>query len=302
MDKHALAEFLRGKRERVRPEDVGLPHGSRRRTPGLRREEVAQLAHISVDHYSRLEQARGRHPSRAVLTGIARALRLSDQERAHLFRLAGEAAPEQAQGPSRAVDPGTLKLLERLTDAGALVLDNTCRVLAWNPLAAALFEDFAALNGADRNVIRRYFLHPDSVRRGYGTAEPNRFVTAAVSYLRVAAARYPDSAELRALIDELLAGSEDFTRLWNSHELRIDHHHHMEIRHPQVGPVELDFDILTVPGQDQQLIIFTAEPDSSAYRALQLLNVLGIQRMDIPTAESGIPPNSVWRESGGARH
>ncbi|WP_435851814.1 helix-turn-helix domain-containing protein [Streptomyces umbrinus] len=113
MDKHALAEFLRGKRERVRREDVGLPHGSRRRTPGLRREEVAQLAHISVDHYSRLEQARGRHPSQAVLTGIARAPRLSDQERAHLFRLVGEAAPEQAQGPSRAVDPGTLKLLER---------------------------------------------------------------------------------------------------------------------------------------------------------------------------------------------
>jgi transcriptional regulator with XRE-family HTH domain len=279
MDKQALAAFLRGKRERVRPEDVGLPHGPRRRTPGLRREEVAQLAHISVDHYSRLEQARGRHPSHAVLTGIARALRLSDQERTHLFRLAGEAAPERAQAPSRDVDPGTLNLLERLTDAGALVLDNTCRVLAWNPLAAALFEDFSALTGPDRNVIRRYFLHPDA----YGMAQPHRFVTAAVSYLRVATARYPDSAELRALVDELLAGSEDFARLWNSHELRIEHHNHQRIQHPQVGPIDLDFDVLTVPGQDQQLVIFTAEPDSRAYRTLQLLKVIGAQRMDVAT-------------------
>jgi transcriptional regulator with XRE-family HTH domain len=279
MDKQALAAFLRGKRERVRPEDVGLPHGPRRRTPGLRREEVAQLAHISVDHYSRLEQARGRHPSHAVLTGIARALRLSDQERTHLFRLAGEAAPERAQAPSRDVDPGTLNLLERLTDAGALVLDNTCRVLAWNPLAAALFEDFSALTGPDRNVIRRYFLHPDA----YGMAQPHRFVTAAVSYLRVATARYPDSAELRALVDELLAGSEDFARLWNSHELRIEHHNHQRIQDPQVGPIDLDFDVLTVPGQDQQLVIFTAEPDSRAYRTLQLLKVIGTQRMDIAT-------------------
>ncbi|MCT9108763.1 helix-turn-helix transcriptional regulator [Streptomyces mirabilis] len=283
MDKHALAAFLRGKRERVRPEDAGLPHGPRRRTPGLRREEVAQLAHISVDHYSRLEQARGRHPSHAVLTGIARALRLSDQERTHLFRLAGEAAPEPVQGPSRDVDPGTLNLLERLTDAGALVLDNTCRVLAWNPLAAALFEDFSALTGPDRNVIRRYFLHSDPEHRGYGMTQPHRFVTAAVSYLRVATARYPDNVELRTLIDELLGGSEDFARLWNSHELRIEHHHQQEIQHSQVGPIDLDFDVLTVPGQDQQLIIFTAEPDSRAYRTLQLLKVIGTQRMDIPT-------------------
>ena len=281
MDKHALAEFLRGRRERVRPEDVGLPHGPRRRTPGLRREEVAQLAHISVDHYSRLEQARGRHPSHAVLTGIARALRLSDQERTHLFRLAGETAPEHAQGPSRDVDPGTLNLLERLTDAGALVLDNTSRVLAWNPLAAALFEDFSALTGSDRNVIRRYFLHPE--QHAYGMTEPHRFVTAAVSYLRVATARYPDNVELRSLVDELLAGSEDFGRLWNSHELRIEHHDHQVIRHPQVGPIDLDFDVLTVPGQDQQLIIFTAEPDSRAYRTLQLLKVIGTQRMDVAT-------------------
>ncbi|MEV0485228.1 helix-turn-helix transcriptional regulator [Streptomyces sp. NPDC050508] len=283
MDKQALAAFLRGKRERVRPEDVGLPHGPRRRTPGLRREEVAQLAHISVDHYSRLEQARGRHPSHAVLTGIARALRLSDQERTHLFRLAGEAAPERAQAPSRDVDPGTLNLLERLTDAGALVLDNTCRVLAWNPLAAALFEDFSALTGPDRNVIRRYFLHPDAEHHAYGMTRPHRFVTAAVSYLRVATARYPDNAELRTLVDELLTGSEDFARLWYSHELRIEHHNHQEIRHPQVGPIDLDFDVLTVPGQDQQLVIFTAEPDSRAYRTLQLLKVIGTQRMDIAT-------------------
>ncbi|MFE9927993.1 helix-turn-helix domain-containing protein [Streptomyces sp. NPDC005533] len=165
MDKHALAAFLHSRREQIRPQDVGVPHGTRRRTPGLRREEVAQLAHISTDHYSRLEQARGRHPSRQVLHGIARALRLSDQERAHLFQLAGELEQDRDRLPSRVVAPATNALLDRLSDMPALVVDNTCQVLAWNPLAAALFGDFSALGSTDRNILRRIFLHPDGGAR-----------------------------------------------------------------------------------------------------------------------------------------
>lgn len=283
MDKHALAAFLRSRREQIRPEDVGLPHGSRRRTPGLRREEVAQLAHVSTDHYSRLEQARGRNPSPQVLQGIARALRLSDQERAHLFSLAGEREHQPGLQPSREVDHSTAVLLDRLTDSPALVLDNTCRVLAWNPLAAALFGDFSALRAVDRNVLRRYFLHPDGDNGAFGVADHRRFVITAVSYLRVATTRYPDDDELRSLIADLLAGSADFAELWNAQEVRIEHHARQVIRHPQVGPIELDFDILTVPDRDQQLVIFTAEPDSDAYRDLQLLKVIGTQRMDVPT-------------------
>ncbi|MFF3442219.1 helix-turn-helix transcriptional regulator [Streptosporangium sp. NPDC002721] len=281
MDKRALAEFLRSKRERVDPSDVGLPRGPRRRTPGLRREEVAQLAYVSVDHYTRLEQARGRHPSRRVLDGIARALRLSDQERSRLFHLAGERGENPDVGPVREVQPSTLNLLDRLTDAAAIVVDQTCRVLAWNPLAAALFEDFSALAGQERNIIWRYFLHPDPEQRHYGMGSPGRFVVTAVSYLRLAVTRYPDNSELKLLVDELVTGSEEFARLWNSHRFHIESHLRQTVRHPQVGPIELDFDVLTVPDQEQQVVIFTADPGSSAYQSLQLLKVIGTQRMTV---------------------
>ncbi|GAA4953326.1 hypothetical protein HD597_009736 [Nonomuraea thailandensis] len=286
MDKHALGEFLRNKRERVSPADVGLPQGRRRRTPGLRREEVAQLAYISVDHYTRLEQARGRHPSRRVLDGISRALRLSSQERARLFQLAGEREEREAATPVREVQPSILNLIGRLTDSPAIVVDPTCRVLAWNPLAAAVFEDFSDLEGQERNVIRRYFLNPDKDRPRYGVTDPERFVVTAVSYLRMAVTRYPDNAELLSLVDELLAGSEDFARMWNSHEFRIDRHLRQTVRHPEIGPIELEFDILTVPEQEQQVIIFTADPGSPAHRALQLLKVIGAQRTNSPAPVS----------------
>lgn len=281
MDRQGLAAFLRSRRERLRPQDAGLPAGPRRRTPGLRREEVAQLAQVSVDHYSRLEQARGKHPSRAVLNGIARALRLSDQERTHLFRLAGQAETETVDGPSAQVPAGTLRLLERMNDAGVIVFSGSCQVLAWNPLAAALFEDFSALGTADRNFVRRYFLHPDPARRGYGMTGVDRFAGTAVSYLRVAATRYPHNAEIATLIRDLLAGSPQFARLWHDQELRIEHHSSEVLDHPAVGRLELDFEILTMPDRDQQVVMFTAEPGSPVYRALELLRVIGTQDMTV---------------------
>ncbi|MBL7260107.1 helix-turn-helix transcriptional regulator [Paractinoplanes lichenicola] len=282
MDKQALAAFLRGRRERVRPEDVGLPVGSRRRTPGLRREEVAQLAMISVDHYSRLEQGRGRHPSRAVLNGIARALRLSGQEQEHLFRLAGQTESRTSDGPAEDVPAGTLRLLDRMNDAGVVVINGACNVLAWNPLAAALFEDFSALGSGDRNLVRRFFLHPDPSRRGYGMGPSPQFARAAVSYLRVAATRYPHNDEIRDLIRDLLAASTEFARLWHEQELHIEHHSRQVIDHPAVGRLELDFEILTLPDRDQQVVLFTAEPDSPVYRALELLRVIGTQDFSTP--------------------
>lgn len=275
MDKAGLAAFLRSRRERLRPEDAGLPRGPRRRTPGLRREEVAQLAQISVDHYSRLEQARGRHPSRSVLNGIARALRLSSQERTHLFRLADQAETELGEGPPENLAPGTRKLLERIGDAGVIVFSGDCRVLAWNPIAAALFEDFAALQAADRNFARRYFLHPDPGRRHYGMTDGRRFASTSVSYLRVAATRYPHNDEIRTLIQDLLAGSAEFAELWNGQQLRVEHHTEQAFDHSLVGRLELDFETLTLPDRDQRVVMFTAEPGSPTHRALRLLDVIG---------------------------
>ncbi|KAB2971003.1 helix-turn-helix domain-containing protein [Streptomyces sp. SS1-1] len=281
MDRRALGEFLRHKRERISPAAVGLPRGPRRRTPGLRREEVAQLAHVSVDHYTRLEQARGRNPSQRVLVAVARALRLTDLERAHLFRLAGMTEDEPAGEPPREVPASTLNLLDRLPTTPAVIVDSTCRVLAWNPLAAALFEDFSALPDADRNVVRRYFLDADSEngKRLYGMENPGPFALSALSYLRIAATRYPQSREIRELIEDLLAGSEEFRRLWRSPDLRIEHHASQRFDHPEIGPIELDFDILSLPEQRHQLILLSAEPGSPAEQALQVLGVIGVQRV-----------------------
>lgn len=159
MDRRELAAFLRTRRERITPADVGLPAGVRRRTPGLRREEAAKLAFISTEYYTRLEQGRAPRPSREVLAGLARGLRLSDAERDHLHHLAG-APPGPPPGPSREVRQSILDLLHRLPRAAAIVTSATYEVIAWNDLAAALMEDFSALPRRDRNLVRRVFLGP----------------------------------------------------------------------------------------------------------------------------------------------
>jgi transcriptional regulator with XRE-family HTH domain len=165
VERSGLGAFLRSRRERITPADVGLPAGRRWRTPGLRREEVAQLAFISTEYYTRLEQARGSSPSRKVLAGLARALRLSDAERIHLHHLAGM-PPGPPPGPSRDVRPSILDLVRRLPLAAAGVMSAIYEVLAWNDLAAALMEDFSAVPPRDRNLARRAFLgpHPDGRR------------------------------------------------------------------------------------------------------------------------------------------
>jgi transcriptional regulator with XRE-family HTH domain len=158
VDRQELAAFLRSRRERISAADVGLPAGRRRRTPGLRREEVAQLAYISTEYYTRLEQARAPRPSREVLAGLARALRLSEAERGHLHHLAG-APPGPPPGPRREVHRDILDLLDRLPQAAVMVLSATYEVIAWNDLAAALMGDFSALSPRERNLIRYAFLN-----------------------------------------------------------------------------------------------------------------------------------------------
>ncbi|MFJ1758920.1 helix-turn-helix transcriptional regulator [Amycolatopsis sp. NPDC088138] len=277
MDKHALGRFLRLHRERLTPSTVGLPAAGPRRTPGLRREEVAQLAHISTQYYTRLEQARGPHPSRHVLAALGRALRLNDAERDHLYTLGGQLA--EPPGPSADVPDRIMDLIERLPDTAAIVLDAKYDVLAWNPLAAALLEDFSARPRRERNMIRRYFLHPDVSQRHYGISGGADFGIFAAGHLRAAAARYPDDPATQALVRELLRGSPEFAALWPSPEVSDQRHLVKTVDHPQVGPITLTCDILLVPERDQHVVLFTAEAGTPAHDALRLLSVVGLQQL-----------------------
>ncbi|MDT0182891.1 helix-turn-helix transcriptional regulator [Microbacterium sp. ARD31] len=280
MDKDELAGFLRSRRERITPADVGLPAGTRRRTPGLRREEVAQLAFISTEYYTRLEQGRAPWPSREVLAGLTRALRLDDAERDHLHRLAGSPVAERL-GPSREVRASVLELIDRVPHAAALVTSATFEVIAWNPLAAALMEDFSALARQERNLARRLFLGPHRHgQRLYGVSDLEEFGRYAAARLRVAVARYPHDPELGRLVAELQQGSEEFARLWELHDVTAQPALVKTFDHRVVGPVTVACDTFDITEQGQQLVLYTAEPGSPDEASLQLLSVIGTQRMD----------------------
>lgn len=277
MDRGQLAEFLRLRREALKPADVGLPAGLRRRTPGLRREEVASLATMSTDYYTRLEQGRGPRPSRPVLTGLARALRLNDDERDHLFRLAGE-QPGPPPGPPRDVPPGILRMLARL-DVPGLVLDAKYDVLAWNPLAAALLTDFSAVPEKERNLLRLRFLRGDRQVEQFGAIATHEFAAEAAADLRSATAKYPDDPGLALLVAELLVGSREFSKIWSLHQVKRQQSLCQTIFHPEVGRIDVICEALVVPERDQRVILYTAEPGSPSDEALRLLAVIGTQTM-----------------------
>jgi len=277
MDKQELGAFLRSRRERLRPQDVGLPSGPRRRTPGLRREEVAVLAHISTEYYIRLEQGRAPRPSGDVLAGIAGALRLTDAESGHLHVLAGT-APSRTGLHRRDVRPSILALLQRLPQTAAFVTSAAFEVLAWNDLAAALMEDFAPLATRDRNLARRAFPGPRPADATlYGVSDAAEFRLSVVMQLHATLARYPTDPEVIGLVDELRAADPDFTRLWERHDVQAPPMLTKTFRHPAVGDVTVDCDTLTLTDRDQHLVLFTAPPGSPGAEALALLNVLGAQ-------------------------
>ncbi|MEV4252144.1 helix-turn-helix transcriptional regulator [Spirillospora sp. NPDC049652] len=283
MEKAELAQFLRTRRARISPEDVGLPSGTRRRTPGLRREEVARLADMSVDYYIRLEQARGPNPSRQILAALARALRLSEDERTHLFHLAGE-APAPPQGPPQDVPPGIVHLLERLDDTPAYVLDAAYNVLAWNAMAAALVTDFSALPPRDRNPLRWFFLVRESEQLTEGD-EYYRFAQASVADLRAARGRYPNDPGIKALLQELTEGSALFRRVWAEHDVEIRRNTKKTMVHPVVGSMELHCDVLVVPEKDQKVILYTATPGTQSHESLKLLRVIGTQKLGAESSQ-----------------
>jgi transcriptional regulator with XRE-family HTH domain len=262
MARQELARFLRDRREALRPAEVGLPAGSRRRTPGLRREEVAGLANISVEYYARLEQARGPRPSPPVLDGVADALRLAAAERAHMFRLAGVAL-SAPPGPPRRVRPHVASLLERMPDTAAIVTAASYDVIAWNPLAQALMGDLHSRP----NLARRLFLDREEVLR---TGHED-FAEIAVARLRAAADRYPRDRRLAALLAELRVGSEEFASIWDTHPVRVPGHRTKTMVHPQLGPLRVHCDVLPISDDDQQVVFITADPDSSSARDLRRL-------------------------------
>ncbi len=268
VDKYVLADFLRRRRARVSPGAVGLTPepGRRRRTPGLRREEVAWLAGISANYYERLEQARAPRPSPQVLAALARALRLGPDEQRYLTRLAGHELG-QSGIPDDDVPAGVRQLLQRI-ELPAYVLNPRYDVLAWNAAAVALFGDF----DAERNLLRLAFgtISP-AVSCGSADGEAY-FVRQAVADLRTAAVRYPDDPRIPELIEWLSARDNDFRAGWTAHEVAPASSMWKRFEHPELGTIELDAQTLAVPGRDQRLVIYSAEPGSPAAEALRRLS------------------------------
>ncbi|WP_344856900.1 helix-turn-helix transcriptional regulator [Planomonospora alba] len=270
-----LGDFLKAKRAALTPHDVGLSGGDRlRRVPGLRREEVAMLADVGVDHYTRLEQGRTTGVSDAVLAAIGRALRLTDDEQAYLQALAKPPARPRFRSESRStglpgIDAATGALLDSLTTAPALVLGRRMDILAWNPLAAALFLDFARLPADQRNLVRLVFLDPH-IRGLYAHWEA--VAVDAVARLRMVAATYPHDKHLTALIGELSVHDDDFRRWWSSHTVKATDQGRKVFDHPVTGPLELDWQALRINARpDQTLVVYTAPLGSPADQALRFL-------------------------------
>jgi transcriptional regulator with XRE-family HTH domain len=276
MDPPELAACLRTWRDRLAPGDVGLPAGGTRRAPGLRREEVAHLAGLSVDYLARLEQGRAAHPSPSVLAPLARALRLSDEERAHLYRVAGHADPDAGR-IRRHVTPSVQRVLDRLADVPVMVVDAAWQLIAVNPLAAALHGDQSGEPPRERNIAWRHFMRrPSRIVRD--AEEQARTDVEIAADLHGALGRYPDDEPLRALIADLRRECPRFARLWEERPVVAPRAASRKtILHPEVGPVTLDCDVLAVGGSDLRLVVYTAPPGSADARALALLGAVGLQ-------------------------
>jgi transcriptional regulator with XRE-family HTH domain len=277
MDRAALAGFLRHRREALQPADVGLPAGVRRRAPGLRREEVAQLALMSTDYYTRLEQRRGPQPSAQMLASLARALRLTSDERDYLFRVAGHNPPTAVTAASH-VAPALLRVLDRLDDTPAMILSSLGEVLVQNRMAVALFGDRSRHTGLARSEIYRWFTEPASERRMYPEDDRPRQSRAQVANLRAAYGVMGPRSAAGDLVRALQKASPEFARLWERHEVAQRYADHKILVHPELGPIELDCQVLFTEDQSQALLVLTAPPHTEGYEKLQLLSVLGQQQ------------------------
>ena len=271
MDRPELAAFLRSRRDRLRPSDVGLPGGdtARRRTPGLRRQEVAQLGGISVEYYVRLEQGRGPRPSRQVLSALARALMLTGDEREYLFRIVGE-NPPAVVGPSTELLPAIRYLIDSLTETPAYVVNARYDVLAWNTMATHFIGDLSGYPVEDRNMIRWTFsrLPHEAIWSDEGA---RRFTRATVADLRAAYARFPGDPGIGSLVTELLGTSPAFAEMWEQRDVQVRRGMLKRIDHPVAGPLEFDCQVLRISDSDQTMIVYCAQPGSPTEAAFKRL-------------------------------
>lgn len=271
-----LAGSLRVWRDRVSPAEAGLTAGPRRRVPGLRRQEVAELAGLSVEYLARLEQGRAGQPSGSVLMSLARVLRLSDQERAHLFRLADQAEPLPGQ-IKRHITPSVQRILDRLTDTPVTVVDASWQCVVSNAMGYALTGDTTMLPLREQNLAWTTFMNTPT--RYVRTDEEERLLRLeVVADLREAWVRYPQDTLLRGLIAELQEASPDFAQLWEQRVPPQPAPVSRTFLHPDIGPITLECDILTVRDSDLRLLVYTAAPGSEAAGQVELLAAIGLQQ------------------------
>lgn len=275
IDRVGLADFLRTRRRALQPEDVGLPRGSRRRTDGLRREEVAALCNMSADYYSRLERERGPQPSGQMLGAIAQGLHLSLDERDHLFRLAGHNPPARGAGSDH-IGPGLLRVFDRLTDTPAEIVTELGETLRQTPPGIALNGDATRYTGNARSIGYRWFTDPAS-RLLYAPDQHEFLTRMYVSGLREIATLRGPGSRAAYLADLLRTESEEFRRVWEKHEIGIRPRDVKHFVHPEVGALELTCQRLVDPGQAHSLLVYTAIPGTESHEKLRMLSVLGAQ-------------------------
>jgi transcriptional regulator with XRE-family HTH domain len=304
-----LGRFLRARRAGVSPADLGLPAGAgTRRTPGLRREELAALAGVSIDYYIRLERGKETRPSPAVVDALARALRLDPEETAYLRELAAQAArgsaPARAAAASRTVRPTLRRILEAVRPCPAYVIGRTNDMLAANPSGLYLLPGMADWPARQRNTIRYTFLHPQA-----RTLWPDWEVKAraCVAHLRAVAGTDPDGAELAAIVGELAVKCPEFSRMWERYDVRRVGNGQKTFLHPDVGTMTLSHEVMEINRTDGgRVVVYTAEPGTPDYDAMVLLDMKGAGALDATTevacSSTGAPdaPDAAAEEAAGA--
>jgi transcriptional regulator with XRE-family HTH domain len=279
-DEASLGATIHAWRDRLTPAAAGLPSGRARRAAGLRREDLAELAGVSVDYIVRLEQGRATTPSAQVVSALARALQLSRQERDHLFRLAGLQPPPDGAITDH-IPPGMQRVLTRLGETPVAVFTADWQLIWWNRSWAALLGDPSGVPAGDRNLVKARFpvAAGPSKFTGWPVVSENREASdrAVVADLRRASARYPDDARLAGLIRRMLDGSPRFAQLWRDGAVGRHTEERKTIRHPDVGDVTVDCDVLSDGDTDLKVIIYTAVPGSEDETKLDLTRVVGVR-------------------------
>ncbi len=278
MESEALADLLRTRRGRLQPEDVGLPCGGRRRTTGLRREEVAALAGMSTDYYSRMERGDSPRPSEQMVAALARGLRLSLDERDYLFRLAGYDTPTRVLRTDH-IDAGLMRVIDRLDDTPAAIVTSLGETLLQTRLGTALLGDQTRHVGLARSVIYRWFTDPDE-RRIYPLEEHPTHARVLASQLRQVLLREGPRGRAAQLVGELRLASAEFVDVWAEHPIGWRYSEQKRLVHPRLGELKLHCQSLLDPEQSQTLLVFTAPPGSESHDKLQLLSVIGTQNLN----------------------